>query len=179
MRHSDKDIKGQSTAHTNAKGREDCDEPDPVAGLDRFINDPDCQRGGSNREVPNEARRSGVHMPCIHHRHDVPRVGLKPRDEVIHRMDRAPNGEASKNPAHLQAQADAERAVRRTHVCRCVHAVCANAHTDVTGRAKRWIIRTAGGPKNKGADRTQSDHHDNTSFQRVIWARTLSGAVPP
>ena len=91
LAHADKNIKWQTTADPDAERRGDGNQADPVAGLHGLADYPDCQCDGCDRQIPNKSGRCGIGVPRIHHHHDVPRVGLKPRDEIRHRVDRAPD----------------------------------------------------------------------------------------
>ena len=179
LAHADKNIKRQTTADPDAERRGDGNQADPVARLHGLNDHPDCQRYGRNGKIPNQPRRCGIGVPRIHHCHDVPRVGLKPRDEIRHRVDRAPDSQGEEKPAHLKAKADTESPVRRPDACSGAHAVRPDVDACISGRAKRRIVGTARCDKCQRQQNKYGSHHDKSFFQRAICARTLSGAVPP
>jgi len=87
-----KQIKRQATTDADADCCRDRNQGDPIAPYSHFGNDPNGQRDECYGQIPDQSAGRCIDVPRVDHTHQVKAIRPKPLHEIIHRVNRAPDG---------------------------------------------------------------------------------------
>ena len=121
---------GKNTANTGQK-------PKPPAVADTLDENPDGQRDGGNGQIPDQPVGGSINVPCVDETRQTRARLLHIGDEVVHRVDGAPNGQRQKDHAwdvHVGCLVSSLARVEATHL--------PTAHTcDVAERSLSGLVQ--------------------------------------